>query len=204
MPFLLMVFLVLVCLPDVGTWPEPQWTNSPADCVAVTWLAMLLTGLHAYLVARRVCRPLESEPSLRERLLTRYERGRFHHQIGLFALYILSLLVFGWGWAVAQLWRWHGHALPGAELLVLAPFVVAQMLAWSVYYDAERAAHRAAHRLLAAEPHAGAWLELERTPAGAPAVFGSRVSYVLFQLRQKMALVFLPVLLLQLLKELQR
>jgi Zn-dependent protease with chaperone function len=200
MPFLLMVFLVLVCLPDVKTWPEPPWTNSPSASLAVTWLAVLLAGLHAYLAARRVRRRLKEEPNLRERLLSRYERGRFRQQIGLFVLFLLSLLVFGWGWAVAQLWRWHAHTLPGAELLVLAPFVAAQMLAWSACYDTERAAHR----LLASEPHAEDWLEPERTPAGTSDLFGSRASYVLFQLRQKMALAFLPVLLLQFLKELQR
>ncbi|HEY7310362.1 MAG TPA: M48 family metallopeptidase [Gemmataceae bacterium] len=200
MPFLLMVFLVLVCLPDANTWPQPLWTNSPALCVAATWLGVLLTGLHAYWVARCVSRPLQGEPSLRERLLRRYERGRFHHQIGVFVVYLLCLLVFGWGWAVGGLWM----PLPGAELLVLAPFIVAQLLGWSAFYDAERAAHLAAHRLLASEPHAGAWLELEQASAGAPTVFGSRVSYVLFQLRQKMALVFLPVALLLAQKELPR
>src|SRR5262249_61040596 len=119
----LMVSRVFVGRREREAWPKPQWTNSPAACVAVTWLIVLVTGLHAYLVARRVSRPLESEPSLRERLLGRYERGRFHHQIGLFVLFILSLLVFGWGWAVAKLWYCPGHTLPGADLLVLAPFV---------------------------------------------------------------------------------
>ncbi|HTU20198.1 MAG TPA: M48 family metallopeptidase [Gemmataceae bacterium] len=203
MPFLLMVFLVLVCLPEPQDWLEPLWTDSPWTCVLATWLAILLTSLHAFFVARRVSGPLEGEPSLRERLLTRYERGRFHHQIAVFLVYILALLGLGWGWAVGQLWRGSATPLPGAELLILSPFVIAQLLAWAAYYDAERAAHRAAHRLLAAEPHAGAWLELERARS-APPVFGSRASYVLFQLRQKLALVFLPVLLLLIQKELQR
>jgi Zn-dependent protease with chaperone function len=205
MPFLLMVFLVLVCVPNAHDWPEPPWTTSPWWCLAITWLAVALTGGHALLVARRVTGPLGGEPTLRERVLHRYERGRFHHQIGLFAVYILALLVFGWGWAVARLWQSPaGTPWPGAELLVLAPFVVAQMLAWAVYYDAERASHLAAHHLLAAESHAGAWLERERPGRGSPAAFGSRAAYVLFQVRQKLALVFLPVLLLLIQKELIR
>jgi STE24 endopeptidase len=204
MPFLLMVFLVLVCLPEPEAWSSlPRWTDAPWSCVAVTWLTVLLTALHAFWVARRVSAPLECEPSLRERLLTRYERGRLHHQIAVFVLYVLALLIGGWGWAVTQLWRGSASALPGVELVILSPFVVAQLLAWAAYYDAERAAHRAAHRLLAGEPHAGAWLELERARAASP-TFGSRASYVLFQLRQKLALVFLPVLLLLVQKELQR
>src|SRR5579859_1690134 len=160
MPFLLMVFLVLICMPDADTWPRPPfadylppWMASPQACVALTWLAVALTGLNAFLVARRMRRLLELDPAQRERLLYRYERGRFHHQIGLFVMYILVLLVFGWGWSVSHLWS----PLPGAELLILAPFVVAQMLAWSVYYDAERASHQAAHRLLAADAQAGTW-----------------------------------------------
>jgi STE24 endopeptidase len=204
MPFLLMVFLVLVCLPEPEAWWKPLWTDSPLACVAATWLAILLTSLHAFFVARRVRVPLEGEPSLRERLLTRYERGRFHHQIAVFLVYVLALLGLGWGWSVGQLWRGNVSPLPGAELLILSPFVIAQLLAWAAYYDAERAAHRATQRLLASETHAGAWLELERSPPAAPATFGTRASYVLFQLRQKLALVFLPVLLLVILKELQR
>ena len=207
MPFLLMVFLVLICMPDADTWPAPPfadylppWMASPQACVALTWLAVALTGLNAFLVARRMRRLLELDPAQRERLLYRYERGRFHHQIGLFVMYILVLLVFGWGWSVSHLWS----PLPGAELLILAPFVVAQMLAWSVYYDAERASHQAAHRLLAADAQAGTWLELERPRRAAPPAFGSRLTYVLFQLRQKLALVFLPVFLLVAQKELIR
>jgi STE24 endopeptidase len=203
MPFLLMVFLVLVCLPEPEIWPKPLWTDSPLASVAATWLIVSLIGLHAFLVARRFRKPLDKEPSLREHLLLRYERGRFRQQSTLFVLYVLALLGLGWGWAVGQLWRGNSGVLSGAELLILSPFVIAQMLAWTVYYDAERAAHQAAHRLLA-ETHSGGWLELERTPVPAPAAFGSRASYVLFQLRQKLALVFLPVLLLLVQREAQR
>ena len=205
MPFLLMVFLVLVCLPEPEVWAtwKPLWTDSPLACLTATWLTVLLAGLHAYFVARRVRGPLVSEPSRREQLLARYERGRWRQQISLFGLYVLALLGLGWGWAVSQLWRYHTTPLPGAELLVLSPFVAAQLLAWTAYYDAERASHQSAHRLLA-EAHGGGWLELERSRTAVPASFGSRASYVLFQLRQKLALAFLPVMLLLVAKELQR
>jgi STE24 endopeptidase len=204
MPFLLMVFLVLVCLPEPEAWPTPLWTDSPQLCIAATWLTILLGSLHAFWLARRTRAGLEKDPSQREHLLARYERGRFHQQIALFVLYALVLLGLGWGWTVTQLWHGRAAPLPGAELLILSPFVVGQLLAWTAYYDAERAAHRAALRLLSAEPQTGAWLELERTRRGSPASFGSRAAYVLFQLRQKLALVFLPVFLLLVQKELQR
>jgi Zn-dependent protease with chaperone function len=203
MPFLLMVFLVLVCLPEPEIWPKPLWTDSPLACVAATWLTVLFIGLHAFIVAFRFRKPLETNPSLREQLLVRYDRGRFRQQSALFVLYILAVLGLGWGWAVSQLWRGSNGALPGAELLILSPFVLAQLLAWTAYYDAERATHQAAHRLLA-EAHANGWLELEHPPASVVTPFGSRASYVLFQLRQKLALVFLPVLLLLVQRELQR
>ena len=203
MPFLLMVFLVLVCLPDAEAWPVPLWTTSPWLCAALTWLAVALTGVHASLVARRVGSSLRREPDSREQILRHYESGRFRHQIGLFVVYILSLIVLGWGWSVGELWKWDGTSLPAAELLVLAPFVAAQLLAWGIYYDAERAAHLAAHRSLA-ESRNGAWLDLERPRPATPPEFGSRASYIFFQLRQKLALVFLPVLLLLVQKELQR
>ncbi len=204
MPFLLMVFLVLVCLPEPEAWPTPRWTESPWICAAATWLAVLLTSLHAFWIAKRFSWRLEKEPSLRERLLARYERSRFRQQIGIFVFYILSLLVLGWGWTVDHQWRGSAGLLPGAELLILSPFVLAQLLAWTAYYDVERATHRSAVRLLCAEGHAGAWLELERGRAGLPAAFGSRAAYVLFQLRQKLVLAFVPVVLLLVTKELQR
>lgn len=204
MPFLLMVFLVLVCLPELDSWQKPPWTDSPLACVAATSLAVLLSALHAFWVARRFCVRLEKEPSRREYLLGRYDRGRFHQQILLFGLYLLALLGLGWGWSVAQLWRRGDIPLPGAELLILAPFVIAQMLAWTAYYDAERATHQSTLRLLSADAHTGAWLELERTRAATLVPFGSRWAYVLFQLRQKLALAFLPVVMFLVTKELQR
>jgi STE24 endopeptidase len=203
MPFLLMVFLVLVCLPEPEIWPKPLWTDSPLACVAAVGLTVLLSGLYAFFVAHRVRMALGKAPELREQLLTRYERGRLPQQIVLLAFYVLALSGLGWGWAVARLWQGNNGPWPGAELLILSPFVIAQILAWVIYYDAERAAHQAAHRLLA-EVRAGGWMDLERTHAAAPASFGSRASYVLFQLRQKLALAFLPVLLLLTAKELQR
>jgi len=97
MPFLLMVFLVLVCMPEPEIWPKPLWTDSPLACVAAAWLIVLSIGMHAYCVAYRFRKPLQKEPALREQLLVRYERGRFRQHSALFVLYILILLGLGWG-----------------------------------------------------------------------------------------------------------
>jgi STE24 endopeptidase len=210
--FLLMVFLTLVCL--FNAYPVPWWTTSPAWSAAATWSVVALIGLDAWVIGRRVSRSLRREPARREAILTRYERWRFIHQAAWFVLYGLVLTVLGWGWAVRNLW-WH----PGVDLLTLAPFLAGQVLTWVFFYDADRAAHRAAHleahpdtppegdpcpRLpapldLAADPFAFTGLELR--PPAAPS-FGGRWAYVAFHLRQKLALVFIPVALLILLKEL--
>lgn len=205
MSFLMMVFLILVCI-FVGEYPEPSWPITPVESVWLTATAVALVGLHALWVSRRLSGPLGRDPSRREELLVRYERGRRVHQVLLFAGYILALTVLGWGWAVQELCR----ELPGLELWTLAPFLAAQVLTWAVYYDAERAAYRAAHRLLheaisgsalGADPFSHAWLEARQVP---PASFGGRWNYVLFQLRQRLALVFLPVMLLVAKNELSR
>jgi Zn-dependent protease with chaperone function len=206
MPFLLMVFLTLVCLPPVKAWPAPLWTESPAWCALLTGLGVALTAFNARRLARGLTRGFRRDPAGRERLLRRYERGRFRHNILLFTVYVLSLVVFGWGWAVGTAWHAGPGAqdetpgLPGTELLLLAPFLLAQLLSWAFFYDADRASYQAAQRLDDLDPLGPAWGEPRRTPAG----FGSRASYVLFQARQKLALVFLPVLLLIVHKELQR
>jgi STE24 endopeptidase len=209
MSFLLMVFLTLVCVV-ADKPPLPQWPTTPEQSALLTGVAVLLVGLHAFWVSRRVSWPLARDPARRERLLARYERWRFLHQLLQFGVYILALAVVGWGWAVRVYWHWdepplpnalYPQALPGLELWTLAPFLVGQILTWLFFYDADRAAHRAAHRLLEADPFAQTWLEARPAPSAA---FGGRWSYVGFQLRQKLALVFIPVLLLIVHKELFR
>jgi Zn-dependent protease with chaperone function len=191
MSFLLMVFLTLVCLPDTGDWPRPLWTTSPLCSALVTGLAVLLVGLHARHVAHRLIRGLRNPDVAREHVLRPYERGRFRNELLLFSTYVLALVVFGWGWVVHELRGTENGPLPGSELLLLAPFLAAQLLAWAFFYDAERALYLCGrHQPDGPAPH---------RPA-----FGSRFSYILFQVRQKLALVFLPVLLLIFQKELLR
>ena len=87
--------------------------------------------------------------------------------------------------------------MPGVKVLILAPFFVSMFLSWVFAYDADRALYVAAHRLLEADPLAHAFLESSPTAAADPGKdFGGRWSNVAFQARQKLALVFLPVVLL--------
>jgi len=192
MPFLLMLFLTLACLPE--NWPEPvRWIGSPVRSVLLTWLCVLVEVGLAFAVSRRVQLQLHDTPVPRDQILRTYSRGRLVHLIGLFASYALALYYFGYGWAVQSLWTWHGRLLPGAELLLLAPFCVALLLSWTCFYDAERA--------LGGEDHEAHEVELA---AGSPRKFWSRAAYVSFHFRQNLALVFLPILLLLTEKELRR
>jgi Zn-dependent protease with chaperone function len=194
MPFLWMVFLTLVCLPELEQWPQPLWGDQPGLSALATWLAVAVVVGYAWVTARRVRGPLEKDPRQRDALLPRYERWRFGHQLAVFAVYTASLCLFGWGRAVQQLWRHGEHVLPGAELVLLAPFLVALLFSWAGFYDADRACHLAAHRLLDGDSRGGR----------AAALFGGRWAHVAFQLRQKLALIFIPVLLLLIQKELRR
>jgi Zn-dependent protease with chaperone function len=204
MSFLLMVFLTLICL-FVGEYPQPPWWNSIREPALATTAAVCLVGLHAFWVSRRVSWPLARDPSRRDVLLGRYERWRFLHQIVQIGVYLVSLTLLGWGWAIEQLWTYKHHgqvySWPGQEIAVLAPFILGQLVTWLFFYDADRAAYRAAHRLLDADPFSQTWVEARQV---APLSFGGRFSYIWFQMRQKLALVFIPVILLIIKNEVSR
>src|SRR5262245_54393614 len=169
MPFLLMLFLTLACLPE--SWPQPgRWVGSPIKSVLLTWLGVLLEVGLAFAVSRRTQQLVHEGLTPRDQVLRGYSRGRFCHLIGLFGTYALSLYVFGYGWAVQSLWTSHGHVLPGAELLLLAPFCVALLLSWTCFYDAERA--------LGADPR-----ELHDEDPSQTRKFWSRAAYVGFHFR---------------------
>jgi Zn-dependent protease with chaperone function len=192
MSFLLMVLLTLVCL--FASYPQPPWVRTPGESALLTAGVVLLVGLHALYVAQRLIWPLARDPSLRERLLPRYERQRFLHQVFLLVGYGLALTAAGWGWTVQG---WGERA--GRELLLLVPFLAAQVLSWLFFYDADRAAFRAAQRNAETDPLG----RLDGRHADA-SPFGGRWAYVAFQARQKLALVSIPVLLLIAQKELLR
>ncbi len=186
MPLLMMAFLAVVCL--YGPYPAPLWGGTPLRSAWLTGAVLALVGLHAFYVSRRISRPLARAPEQRDRLLPRYERGRYVHQFVLFGAYALALGLLGWGWAVHQFWADGGRDRPGVEVLLLAPFLLGQVLSWLFFYDADRAAYQASRDLLN-----------EESPAP-----GGRWAYVIFQLRQKMALLFIPIALLVLMKEAMR
>jgi len=75
---------------------------------------------------------------------------------------------------------------PGAELLILAPFLVALVASWACFYEGEKIFHDTAAPAIALTP------------------FWSRRAYLLFHLRHHLALIFVVIGLLVIQKELSR
>src|SRR5262245_34360229 len=128
MPFLILLFLVLTALPL--PWPEPPFGWSLRGSLLATAAATALPVLAAAGLARRTRRQLLTEEWHREQVLRSYARGRLLHLLGLMAVHVLALTGLGWGWDVRAL---TGAEVPetlpfGAELLVMAPFLLGLVL----------------------------------------------------------------------------
>ena len=207
MPFLLMVFLTLVCLPEPRQWPEPSFGGGPWLSAGLTWSGSALVAAGAWLVAARVRWRLGKGARVRDRVCLRYESERLFHRLALFGAYGLALEVLGWGSAVGELWRWtDGTLLPCAELMVLAPFLAALLASWVCFYDADRSIHHETSHLDDAPGDTGPAVPGHCVSRDHPPAlpFGGRVAYVLFHFRQKLALVFIPLGLLVAQKDLRR
>ncbi len=173
MQILLIIFLMLPCL--VEKWSPAAWDPSPSSSGLLTWAGIGVAVLFAAFIAHRLCRQLRRVPEQRETFLRSYNRFRLLHTITLFAVYLTALYGFGWGWTV-QAYLGHPEALvPGAELIVLAPFFAGLAGSWACFYDAERAIHQTGKSTTESDL--------------------SRWRYVLFHARQNVAFVFLPVIL---------
>jgi Zn-dependent protease with chaperone function len=221
MPFLLLLLLTLVLLPD--RWSRPLWLlpenaadlpARPHDLIAsaaLTWLVVALVVAFARYIAARVAHGLEQYPGHRERLLRDYGRLRTYHVFLLLGAYAVVVYVLGWGWTVRSLCLYGGEMLPGAEAFILAPFLAALVLSWVVFYDAERALHDSAEMSEAeverARGLAAVGFKDEARPELVPPPaepFWSRGAYVGFHVRQNLALICAPLLLILLMKGLHR
>jgi Zn-dependent protease with chaperone function len=188
MPVFLLLLLLLACLP--GNWPSPwhlEWGLGTGMAIAATLAAMVLGVGGARILAYRLRRQLEHEGFEREAVIRSYSRCRFYHGLLLVLLYGIALFVFGWGWAVQNLCSldnaaYAGILLPGAELLILAPYLVMVLLSWACFYDADRCLH-------------------ERS--GTRTEYWTRWGYVFFRARQSLGLVVAPLVLMVLLRALQ-
>src|SRR5262249_17955138 len=144
---------------------------APWCSALLTWLAVALLVGWAWWMTHCIRLGLEQDPDQRQRLLRGYERRRRRHQLALFGTYIAAMCLFGWGWAVGEFWSWgdgpQRSILPGAELLVLSPFLAAMVLSWIVFYDGDRASYLAVHQPLVLDPLARALLDQDHSASGA-------------------------------------
>lgn len=175
MPLLTLFFLALATQPL--PWPASPFGWGPRGSLIATTGITLLPALAAYLLAVRTRHRLLNAPAARERAIQVYHRGRFVHLLGLLAAQFAALGLLGWGHTVhlvcgayADGGTWAPEDLPlGAELLLIAPFMIGLVLSWAAFYTAE-------------QPLSGS-----RRP------FGGRLGYVVFLTRQYLAVVGIPL-----------
>ncbi|MGH9676443.1 MAG: M48 family metallopeptidase, partial [Candidatus Acidiferrum sp.] len=170
-----------------------------------TAVGVLLTAGAAFSLSQRTVRLLRKRPDRRDEWLTKYQRWRWRHRLLLLGTYVMALLVLGWGGAVRELWQGAGTGQwPFAEFVVLAPFLASLLLSWFCFYDADKAAHQTGQRIFGLDPLSRGWLEQQAVTHPTTEPFGDRLSYVLFHLRQKLALVLIPLTFLLVFKEFRR
>lgn len=175
MALLLLLCLTLACLPL--DWPAPPFGLDPAGSAALTASVVVVMLVLARLsswatVGQAVRQPLEREAVARAHSLRRLIFVLLN-----LAAFAFALLWCGWGWAVGRMLTLEGGMLvPGAELLVLAPYLITLIGSWATFYDAERAIH------------------FTGTASSTGGEFWTRWGYVSFLFRYHTLMVFLPVL----------
>jgi Zn-dependent protease with chaperone function len=194
MPFLLLLLLSVALLGD--SWPEPLWwagiSSHYSFFLVLTGAAILLVGATAFSMAQWTCRALRRFPDRHDRILQRYGSWRSYHSLGIVVVYGMALYGLGWGWAVQTLCSTAGpeetggisQMVPGAELLILAPYFIALVLSWACFYSVEQAVHQSCRGL---NEH-----------------FWTRREYLSFHCRQNLALIIAPLGLMIATKGLQR
>jgi Zn-dependent protease with chaperone function len=184
MPLVLLVSLIIACLPL--DWPE-----SPVGGVGGSGLLSASVVVALLLVARAfsliTVYRVTAMPEERVAIARAHSLRRMVFSLLNLGGFWFILLRCGWGWAAREMLPFRqslaiegepaGRSvpLPGAELLVLLPYLVVMVGAWVAFYDAERALHQA-------------------NPASAGRrAYWSRWGYVAFLLRHQVLMVFLPV-----------
>jgi Zn-dependent protease with chaperone function len=173
MPILLVFVLIAACLPV--EWWGPPFGPPVEAALALTGGALALVLSLAFALRTWVVRTLRRDPTRRYEVAGVYSRLRrtlFFVNIGTSAA---CVLFFGWGWLVQRellvFWQGAARLAPFAELAVPLPYFVILLGCWLIYYDAERALHRAHHGR----------------------AFWGRPAYLLHNLRQFALMVLLPV-----------
>jgi len=172
MSLLLLLCLMLACLPI--DWPAPPFDLGPAGSAALTGTVIVGLLLIARLFSVTTVSRLACDP--RDRVAIGRAHGLRRHLYFLLNLSGFGLMLTGCGWAFTanQLMTVGDWLLPGAEVVVLAPYLITLVGSWAIFFDAEHALHRSSP-----------------DPA-VNAEFWTRCGYVFFLLRCHV-LVFVPL-----------
>jgi Zn-dependent protease with chaperone function len=200
MPFVLLLLLALACLPTA--WPQPgailflDQPGNPLWYAGLTWAGVLMLLLAAARLAHRTSTRLAQSSEQRDLILIDYARGRARHLAASYLFFPSAVYALGWGWTVQTCCAipspFDGTSppqavlFPAGELLVIAPLLVTLIGSWVFFYDADRL-------LVATSRHAD--------PLTPP---WTRWTYLVQQMRQNLALVAAPVLVLIFDKSLRR
>jgi Zn-dependent protease with chaperone function len=175
MQFLLLICLMAVCLPL--DWPTPRFGMGDVVGAVLTGVTVALTVFSAGAIARHSVGRLERDPIKRGAIGRRHAALRQAHFFAALAAYAICLLVFGWADIAirhATLTLGGREALvPFGEMLILAPYFVAQVGSWAFFHDVDRAFFLSSSE------------SVDRR-------FWSRGGYVFFLFRQQLVLVLAP------------
>lgn len=174
MPLLLLLVFMLASLPI--QWPAPivGGTLGGGTCAGIVVAGLLVL---AWLFRNDTVRKLQQHPEEYEPINKLYAMRRLLYFFANLAGFAFLMVVCGWGWTVRQTLTRDDVLLPGAEFVILLPYLTSLMGSWFFFYDAERALH---------DHHA----ERQRTGP-----FWTRGGYVTFLLRHHLLMVFLPMVL---------
>src|SRR5262245_45658272 len=140
MSLLLLLCLILACLPI--DWPRPPFGLGAAGGAALT--GTVVVGL--LVIVRLFTATTVSQLAHNPRDRVAIARGHGLRRVAFFFLNLaavgLVLVGCGWGYAANRLATIDEWLLPGAEVVVLAPYLVTLVGSWAIFFDAERALHR--------------------------------------------------------------
>ena len=172
------IFLIILLTASVlnPSWPPSLVGHSPVGTVLATFALVLVPVGLSWMHSLRVWQSRRESPERRSQAERWYRRWRGLAAFVNLGAAALAVFCFGWGRLVHEsaIAPWNGRLFPLAELLVPLPYFAAAMNQWLAYWFAERAFH-------------------SNREGDKP--FWTALGYWLFQARQFVLLLVLPVLL---------